>query len=71
MSEVLNVPSLRVIADRVAVVAAFTGGLNLVVEQAEVFAFNLSSLLDGQEEDDLAEILVPIRDFLKKLAGIS
>lgn len=71
MPDELNVPSLRVVADRVAVANCFTSGLNLVADQAEVFSFDLSSLLDGQEGNALAEILVPVRDFLKKLAGIS
>ncbi len=39
--------------------------------KAEQLAFDVSSLLDGKEDDGLAAILVPVRDFLQQLAGVS
>lgn len=43
----------------------------ITADRAEVLAHDVSSLLDGQEDDELADILVPVRDFLKKLAGVA
>ncbi len=39
-------------------------------DTAETLAFDVDSLLDGKEDDGLAEILVPVRNFLKQLAGL-
>ena len=39
-------------------------------DRAEQLAFDVDSLLDGTETDELAAILVPVRDFLKNLAGL-
>lgn len=38
--------------------------------KAQQIAFDVDSLLDGTETDELAAILVPVRDFLKNLAGL-
>ncbi len=38
-------------------------------DKAEKYAFDLNSLIDGQD-DDLADLLTPIVEFLKSLSGI-
>ncbi len=44
--------------------------LRSVADRAEQLAFDVDSLLDGTETDELGKILVPVRDFLRQLAGV-
>ncbi len=41
----------------------------LDVETARQHADDLDALIDGKDEDDLGEMLVPVRDFLRQVAG--
>lgn len=43
--------------------------LQTAADKAEVFAFDLASLIDGQD-DELGRLLTPIKEFLAGLAGI-
>lgn len=43
----------------------------LARDKAEQLAFDVDSLLDGNEDDTLGVILAPVRDFLRRLGGVT
>lgn len=49
--------------------AIMPDALREAADKAEQFAFDLASLIDGKD-DELADLLSPIKDFLAELAGI-
>lgn len=64
-----NPINLRMLPLPAGVSPEFFRDLKAAADKAEQFAFDLDSLVDGKD-DELGDMLSPVVEFLRELAGI-